>query len=122
MSNFVPPVNGGVVRQPFPHTPDAFESDPRVSYSTLDRKWILEDDVDGSEWEWEDELGKWVPSLDETLAEQQARAYAVPGVQENEDQAEQKKRKKDEDVSAAITTTCFYVFSEHGRWTDVWRD
>jgi hypothetical protein len=50
-------------RDPFPHTPDAFDSDPRVSYSKLDGKWILEDDVDGSEWEWAETYGKWVPSV-----------------------------------------------------------
>ena len=49
-------------RIPFPQTQNDFASDPRVSYSKLDKKWILEDD-DGSEWEFDEDLNKWVPSV-----------------------------------------------------------
>jgi len=46
----------------FPREPEDFERDPRVSYSKLDNKYILEDD-DGTEWEF-DEVGKrWIPSV-----------------------------------------------------------
>jgi HIV Tat-specific factor 1 len=56
------PQNDAPSRIPFPQTPDQFEQDTRVSYSKLDNKWILED-VDGSEWEFEESLGKWMPSV-----------------------------------------------------------
>ena len=54
----------------FPQTFEDFKSDPRVSYSKLDDKHILEDD-DGNEWEWQPASGeeakagrgRWVPSV-----------------------------------------------------------
>ena len=49
-------------RQPFPQNPDEFNKDPRVSYSKLDDKWILEDN-DGSEWEFNDKYMRWMPSV-----------------------------------------------------------
>ncbi|OCL10585.1 putative nuclear mRNA splicing factor-associated protein [Glonium stellatum] len=81
-------------RIPFPHLKDDFASDPRVSFSKLDGKWILEDD-DGSEWEFDEDLDKWVPSLDEALLQQQREAYAVAGVDETEPAHALKKRKKE---------------------------
>ena len=51
-----------VERMAFPQAPEDFEADARVSYSKLDNKWILEDD-DGSEWEFDDSKGKWIPSV-----------------------------------------------------------
>ena len=44
----------------FPHSLSAFESDPRVSYSKLDEKYILESD-EGEEYEWDTALWKWIP-------------------------------------------------------------
>jgi HIV Tat-specific factor 1 len=49
-------------RTPFPRSPDDFDQDPRVSFSKLDNKYILED-YDGSEWEYSETLGKWIPSV-----------------------------------------------------------
>lgn len=46
----------------FPKTIDQFESDPRVSYSKLDNKWILEDD-NGEEWEFDEAHKRWIPSV-----------------------------------------------------------
>lgn len=46
----------------FPKTPEDFETDPRVSYSKLDNKYILEND-DGTEWEFDESLQKWIPSV-----------------------------------------------------------
>ena len=45
----------------FPQTPEDFEADPRVAFSTVDRKWILENSEDGSEWEFDERLKRWVP-------------------------------------------------------------
>lgn len=82
-------------RTAFPQTPEDFESDSRVSYSKLEQKWLLEDD-DGSEWEFNESLAKWVPATDEALLEQQRAAYAVAGVNEAEpaQNHQSKKRKK----------------------------
>ena len=58
-----PPADGmSAVQVAFPQTPDDFENDSRVSYSKLDNKYILEDDG-GTEWEFDESLQKWVPSV-----------------------------------------------------------
>jgi len=49
-------------RVAFPQTPEDFERDPRISFSKLENKWILEDD-DGSEWEYNEGLKRWMPSV-----------------------------------------------------------
>lgn len=54
-------------RVPFPQASEDFGNDHRVSYSKVDNKWILEDDFDGSEWEFQESLGKWIPSVRYTL-------------------------------------------------------
>lgn len=60
----VPPRNDGfsAVRVVFPSSVEDFERDPRISFSKLDSKWILEDD-DGSEWEFDESLKRWIPSV-----------------------------------------------------------
>ncbi|KZF26277.1 hypothetical protein L228DRAFT_257748 [Xylona heveae TC161] len=80
------------VQVAFPQTPEEFESDPRVSFSLLDRKWLLEED-NGSEYEYDVLLKRWIPVLDDSLLAQQREAYAVPGVDESESARPQKKRK-----------------------------
>lgn len=58
-----PPSDGfSAVKVAFPQTPDDFDRDPRVSFSKLNNKWILEND-DGSEWEYDDIRQKWMPSV-----------------------------------------------------------
>ena len=47
-------------RVPFPEPEsEEFKDDPRVSYSKVDQKWILEDD-DGSEWQYDEHQKKWI--------------------------------------------------------------
>ncbi|KAL2043439.1 hypothetical protein N7G274_003746 [Stereocaulon virgatum] len=93
----------------FPQNPEEFDADPRVSWSKLDNKFILEAD-DGQEYEFDDGLKRWVPVLDNALLEQQRAAYAVQGVDESEPAQPTKKRKKqvyingeDEDGGRATT-------------------
>ena len=43
----------------FPKDPSKFDSDPRISFSKLDNKFILETD-DGQEYEFDDVLKRWV--------------------------------------------------------------
>lgn len=49
-------------RMAFPQTEDDFKTDPRVAYSQLDEKWILEDD-DGSEWEYDENQKRWIQAV-----------------------------------------------------------
>jgi len=60
----IPPPNDGLsaARVVFPSAIEDFDRDPRVSFSKLDSKWILEDD-DGSEWEYDESLKRWIPSV-----------------------------------------------------------
>lgn len=44
----------------FPRSPSSFDADPRVSFSRLDNKFILETD-EGSEFEWDSALKRWIP-------------------------------------------------------------
>ena len=44
----------------FPQNPEDFDGDPRVSFSKLANKFILEAD-NGEEFEFDDALKRWVP-------------------------------------------------------------
>ncbi|WEW55831.1 hypothetical protein PRK78_001264 [Emydomyces testavorans] len=86
------------IRSSFPLDPTEFDSDPRISFSKLDDKFILETE-DGEEYLYDTILKRWVHSLDDSLVEQQREAYKVEGVDENEPAVKQqkKKRKQNED-------------------------
>ncbi|KAL9121303.1 MAG: hypothetical protein Q9187_002137, partial [Circinaria calcarea] len=91
----------------FPRNPEEFDADPRVSFSKLVNKFILELD-DGQEFEYDDALKRWVPVvrphprytpegvrvLDDALLEKQREAYAVKGVDETEPAPQPKKKRK----------------------------
>lgn len=47
--------------------PDEFDSDPRVSFSKLDNKYILETD-NGEEYTYDDALKRWIPSVGMLMA------------------------------------------------------
>jgi HIV Tat-specific factor 1 len=44
----------------FPQSPSEFDGDPRISFSKLEDKWILETD-EGTEYEYVNGLKRWVP-------------------------------------------------------------
>lgn len=93
----------------FPLDPEEFDADDRISFSKLDNKFLLVQE-DGAEFEFDLALRRWIPVLDEALLEEQRRAYAVSGVDENEPvDAMKKKRKKEyvngEDVSGFFRTS-----------------
>lgn len=46
----------------FPQDPSNFDSDPRISFSKLDDKYILETD-DGNEFEWNAVLKRWIQTV-----------------------------------------------------------
>ncbi|KAB8339096.1 hypothetical protein FH972_022032 [Carpinus fangiana] len=77
----------------FPQEQEDFETDPRVSYSKIEHKWILEES-NGSEWAYDESTKRWIPSLDEALLEQQQQAYARQGVDDGESVESNKKRKQ----------------------------
>ncbi|PKY09033.1 putative nuclear mRNA splicing factor-associated protein [Aspergillus campestris IBT 28561] len=67
----------------FPQEPSEFDSDPRISFSKLDDKFILETD-DGREFEYDTVLKRWIPTVDDDLLRKQQEAYKVHGVDEDE--------------------------------------
>ncbi|EJD03292.1 uncharacterized protein FOMMEDRAFT_85466 [Fomitiporia mediterranea MF3/22] len=84
-----------------------FAADPRIHFSTVTRRWALEDE-DGNEWEYDALKGVWVQVVDEELLRLQQAAYSVPGVDEEAPAAPilkrlNKKRKEPEDYTSATT-------------------
>ncbi|KAJ9233677.1 hypothetical protein DTO169E5_6882 [Paecilomyces variotii] len=77
----------------FPRDLEEFDSDPRISFSKLDNKFILETE-DGQEFEYDTALKRWVQTVDDELLEQQRQAYKVEGVDEEETVSAQQLRKK----------------------------
>jgi len=59
---------------PFPTDAQEFDADERISFSRLDNKFIGVLD-DGSEFEWDAQLKRWIPIIDEELLAQQQSAY-----------------------------------------------
>ncbi|KAJ5682258.1 nuclear mRNA splicing factor-associated protein [Penicillium macrosclerotiorum] len=84
MSSSGTPTSGAEQSRPFPTDPSTFESDPRISFSKLDDKYILET-TDGQEFQYDNVLKRWVQAaVDEELIRQQQEAYKVEGVDEEE--------------------------------------
>lgn len=81
----------------FPTNKEEFDQDERISFSKLDNKYIAVQD-DGTEFEFDEGLKRWVPMIDEELIEAQQRGYMMPGVNDDEDEAapaQGRKRKMD---------------------------
>lgn len=106
----------------FPKDPSEFDSDPRISFSKLDEKFILETD-DGQEYEYDGVLKRWVLSVclspfigewmdggltdrsqvDRDLLQQQQEAYKVQGVDDEQTTTvQQLKRKRKEYASTKV--------------------
>lgn len=91
----------------FPMKPEEFATDDRISFSKLDNKFLLVQD-DGTEFEWDDTIKRWIPLLDEALLEEQQRAYAMEGVDENEPAEAQRKKRKKEYVNGEVRTVLYH--------------
>jgi hypothetical protein len=52
------PHEGGM--SDFPQSPSEFDADPRIAFSKLDEKFLLETD-EGAEFEWDGALRRWIP-------------------------------------------------------------
>lgn len=57
-----PPDEGKAPISDFPQDPTEFDSDPRISFSKLDDKFILETD-DGQEYEYDTALKRWIQTV-----------------------------------------------------------
>jgi hypothetical protein len=106
------PGSGGSGPSSFPLNPEEFDSDDRISFSKLDNKFLLVQD-DGTEFEFDEALKRWIPVLDEALLEQQRRAYAVSGVDENEPVDALKRKRKKEYVNGEDVSFCFFLWFYH---------
>jgi HIV Tat-specific factor 1 len=97
----------------FPTNPEDFDSDERISFSKLDNKYIAVQD-DGTEYEFDRDLRRWVPIIDEDLIQQQQSGYVVPNNPSETNPSQGKKRKNghsDREVSCArIHHTCSFSF------------
>ena len=91
----------------FPTDPAEFDADDRISYSKLENKFLLVQE-DGTEFEFDDAIRRWIPVVDEALLEEQQRAYAVQGVDENEPVEAQRKKRKKEYVNGEDVGRGFY--------------
>src|SRR3954453_14674193 len=90
----------------FPTDPELFDSDERISFSKLDKKYIAVQD-DGTEYEFDRDLRRWVPMIDEELIQQQQAGYFNPDTAESSSDGRSLKRKNghDREVSCACTRT-----------------
>lgn len=95
----------------FPSDPSEFDADDRISFSKLDNKFVLVTE-DGTEFEFDDALKRWVSTVDEALLEEQQKAYRVSGVDENEPVEAIKKKRKKEYVNGEDVRICS-VFPVH---------
>lgn len=62
----------------FPTDPSEFDNDDRISFSRLDNKYIAVQESDGTEFEFDTQLRRWIPVADEeeeALIRQQQSAY-----------------------------------------------
>ncbi|KAK6196924.1 60S ribosomal protein L6 [Pestalotiopsis sp. IQ-011] len=85
----------------FPVNPDEFDTDDRISFSRLDNKYIAEND-DGTEFEFDAQLKRWIPTLtEEEIAAQQRMYGGVPEDQEEAGGDNNTKRKRKEEAAAA---------------------
>lgn len=106
-------IQGKMAEQPvaevftFPTDPAQFENDDRISFSKLDNKYIAVQESDGTEFEFDAQLRRWIPLADEdeeALILQQQSAYGAASPSDTQ-VGNGKKRKQDEmEVSAHAGT------------------
>ncbi|KAK4111960.1 hypothetical protein N656DRAFT_710675 [Canariomyces notabilis] len=97
----------------FPTNPEEFDQDERISFSKLDNKYIAVQD-DGTEYEFDHGLRRWIPIIDEALIEEQQKGYMMPNADDSHDDRQGgpqgRKRKmdhsNDREVSCARMHNC----------------
>lgn len=92
----------------FPTDPAEFENDDRISFSKLDNKFIAVQESDGTEFEFDHQLKRWIPVADEdeeAFIQQHQNAYGNaqdPGADSSAQPSNGRKRKQDQvEVSCA---------------------
>lgn len=89
----------------FPTDPAEFENDDRISFSKLDHKYIAVQESDGTEFEFDVQLKRWIPLADEdeeALILQQQSAYLSAAPTSESHSRNGRKRKQDDlEVSCA---------------------
>lgn len=108
------PIPSNMAEQPvaevftFPTDPVEFENDDRISYSKLDNKFIAVQESDGTEFEFDHQLKRWIPVADEdeeAFIQQHQDAYGNaqdPSADSSAQPSNGRKRKQDQvEVSCA---------------------
>jgi HIV Tat-specific factor 1 len=89
---------------PFPTDMEEFNEDERISFSKLDNKYIAVQS-DGREFEFDADLKRWIPVMDEALIAEQQRGYMPRNVDDRLVTASESKKRKnssnDREVSCA---------------------
>lgn len=90
----------------FPTDPAVFENDDRISFSRLDNKYIAVQESDGTEFEFDAQLKRWVPLADEdeeALIQQQQSAYGsgFPASDAENAQNNNGKRRRQDDMEVS---------------------
>lgn len=89
----------------FPTDPSQFDQDHRISFSRLDNKYIAVQESDGTEFEFDAQLKRWIPSADEdeeALIQMQQSAYGAPDPTRDARAGNGKRRREDDlEVSCA---------------------
>lgn len=83
----------------FPTDPSEFDQDHRISFSRLDNKYIAVQESDGTEFEFDAQLKRWIPSADEdeeALIQMQQSAYSAP-----DPRAGNGKRRREDDLEVS---------------------
>ncbi|KAK4508319.1 hypothetical protein PRZ48_002057 [Zasmidium cellare] len=89
-------------RKPFPYDQESFGDDERISFSKVANKFILEDE-NGIEWEWHPTVERWTQTITEEEMKQQAEAYKVAGVDEDEPALNPAQKRKEAQLEDAET-------------------
>lgn len=108
------PISSTMAEQPvaevftFPTDPAEFENDDRISFSKLDNKFIAVQESDGTEFEFDQQLKRWIPVADEdeeAFIQQHQNAYGNaqdPSADSSAQPSNGRKRKQDQvEVSCA---------------------
>lgn len=108
------PIKNNMAEQPvaevftFPTNPAEFENDDRISFSKLDNKFIAVQESDGTEFEFDHQLKRWIPVADEdeeAFIQQHQDAYGSaqdPSADSSAQPSNGRKRKQDQvEVSCA---------------------
>lgn len=101
----------------FPTNPEEFDQDERISFSRLDNKYIAVQD-DGTEYEFDGGLKRWIPVIDEALIAQQQQGYMMPHADadanddnDRRDSGQGRKRKMDHSNDREVSCAHMHISS-----------